>query len=50
MIRVYNAMGQLMDSFIAENQHVKIETSHYPVGLYFVQVDGQSIEKFVVRH
>ena len=50
MIRVYNAMGQLMDAFIAENQQVKIETTHYPVGLYFVQVDGHGFGKFVVKH
>ena len=50
VIRVYNAMGQLMDAFVAENQQVKIETSHYPVGLYFVQVDGKGFVKFMVRH
>ena len=50
MIRVFNAMGQLMDAFIAENQQVKIETNNYPVGLYFVQVDGQRFGKFVVKH
>ena len=50
MIRVYNAMGQLMDAFIAENQQVKIETTHYPVGLYFVQVDGHGLGKFLVKH
>ena len=50
VIRVYNAMGQLMDAFIAENQQVKIETNDYPIGLYFVQVDGQRFGKFVVKH
>ena len=50
MIRVYNAMGQLMDAFIAENQQVKIETSHYPAGFYFVQVDGHGLGKFLVKH
>lgn len=50
MIRVYNAMGQLMDAFIAGNQQVKIETSHYPAGLYFVQVDGHGLGKFLVKH
>ena len=50
MIRVYNAMGQLMDAFVAENQQVKIETNNYPVGLYIVQVDGQRFGKFVVKH
>lgn len=50
VIQIYNALGQLMDAFIAENQQVKIETGNYPEGLYFVQVDGKGMGKFVVRH
>lgn len=50
MIQVYNVLGQLMDSFVSENQLVRIETVRYPEGLYFVQVNGQGMEKFVVRH
>ena len=50
LIKVYDTQGQLMDSFIAENQQVKIETGNYHEGLYFVQVDGRGIGKFVVRH
>ena len=50
MIQVYNVIGQLMDSFIVKNQQVRIETSSYPEGLYFVQANGQGVGKFVVRH
>lgn len=50
MIQVYNTIGQLMDSFIAGNQQVRVETGNYPEGLYFVQVDGKGFGKFVVRH
>ena len=49
-ICVYNAMGQLMDSFVFNNQRVRIETSHYPEGLYFVQVNGKGYGRFVVSH
>lgn len=50
VIHVYNAMGQLMDVFIANNQQFRINTSKYTDGLYFIQVDGRQFGKFVVRH
>lgn len=50
LVQIYNALGQLTDSFVVENQQVKIETGNYPEGLYFVQVDGQGFGKFVVKH
>lgn len=50
VIKVYNTQGQMMDSFIAESQQVRIGTSNYSEGLYFVQVDGQGFGKFVVKH
>ena len=50
LVQIYNALGQLTDSFVVENQQVKTETGNYPEGLYFVQVDGQGFGKFVVKH
>ena len=50
LVRIYNALGQLMDSFIAENQQTRIETGNYPEGFYFVQVEDQGFGKLVVRH
>jgi len=50
MIRVYNSLGQLIDSFIADNQQRRVVTENYPDGLYFVQVDGRQFGRFVVRH
>ena len=50
LVQIYNALGQLMDSFVVENQQAKIETGNYPEGLYFVQVNGQGFGKVVVRH
>jgi len=49
-IRVYNATGQLMGTYIVDSQQVSIETSHYPDGLYFVQVNGKAYGRFMVRH
>ena len=50
LVQIYNALGQLMDSFVVENQQAKIETGNYSEGLYFVQVNGQGFGKVVVRH
>ena len=50
MVQVYNGMGQLMDMFVSENQRTRVEISRYPEGLYFVQVNGKGMGKFVVKH
>ena len=50
VIQVYNAMGQIVDSFVAENEQVQLVTEHYPNGLYFVQMDGKGYGRFVVSH
>ncbi len=50
LVRIYNALGQMMDSFIADCQQIRIETGSYPEGFYCVQVDGQSFGKLLVRH
>lgn len=49
-ICVYNALGQLMDLFVSDDQQVRIETSRYPEGLYFVRVNGKGFGQFVVSH
>ena len=50
LVQVYNGMGQLMDTFESESQQIRIEISRYPDGLYFIQVNGKGLRKFVVRH
>ena len=50
LVQIYNALGQLTDSFVVENQQVKKETDNYPEGLYFIQVNGKAFGKFVVKH
>ena len=50
LVQVYNGMGQLMDTFESESQQIRIEISRYPDGLYFIQVNGKDLRKFVVRH
>ncbi|MCR5014560.1 MAG: redoxin domain-containing protein [Bacteroidales bacterium] len=47
---VYNAIGQLINSFVSDNQYTRIDTSVYPEGLYLVHVDGRPLGRFVVTH
>lgn len=49
IVRIYNAVGQLMGSFVAENEQIMIDTNGYPEGLYIVQVDGKNHGRFVVK-
>ena len=50
VLRVYNVMGKLVDSFVAENGQTKLVTERYPNGMYFIQADGKYVGRFVVQH
>ena len=50
LIQVYNCLGQLVDAFVSDSQQVRLQTDRYMEGLYFVQVDGKGMGKFVVKH
>ena len=50
LIQVYNSLGQLVDAVVSDSQQLKIDTNRYLDGLYFVQVDGKGMGKFVVKH
>ena len=50
LIQVYNSLGQLVDAVVSDSQQVKINTNQYLDGLYFVQVNGKGMGKFVVMH
>lgn len=49
-VRIYNALGQLMDSFVAESEQVRLVTDRYPNGVYVVQINGKVGVRFVVSH
>lgn len=49
-VRIYNVMGQLMESFVAESEQVRLVTKHYPNGVYVVQINGKGSARFVVNH
>ncbi len=47
---VMDALGQIVDTFTASaNTPVKISTSNFRNGVYFIKQDGKTI-RFVVRH
>ena len=48
-VRVYNAIGQKVDEFVANGTELRINTRSYENGVYFVKTDEQTM-KFVVKH
>jgi thiol-disulfide isomerase/thioredoxin len=50
MIRIYNVMGQLMESLASVDHPHRLVTTSYPEGVYFIQADGKYIGCFVVQH
>ena len=50
VIRVFNVMGQLVGSFVAEEDPHRLATESYPEGIYFIQADGKYVGRFVVQH
>jgi hypothetical protein len=48
-VRVYNALGQKVDEFEANGSELRINTTDYENGVYFVKSDENTL-KFVVKH
>ena len=48
-VRVHNTLGQKMDEFEANGNELRINTTSYGNGVYFIKADGQTM-KFVVKH
>jgi hypothetical protein len=50
-INIINAVGQTMESIqLNANSNISISTSSFPVGMYFINVDGIYISKLIVNH
>ena len=49
MVRVYNTLGQKVDEFEANSSELRINTTGYENGVYFVKTDETTL-KFVVKH
>ena len=51
-VYIYNAVGNLMHSFMMDDQTEQISLDHYSQGMYFIHVyDGRerSLQKFIKR-
>ena len=48
-VRVYNALGQMVDEFEANGSELRINTIGYVNGVYFVKTDETTL-RFVVKH
>ena len=48
-VRVYNAPGQKVNEFKANGSELRINTTGYEDGVYFVKTDGKTL-KLVVKH
>ena len=48
-VRVYNALGQKVEEFEANGSELRINTTGYENGVYFVKTDEATL-RFVVRH
>ena len=49
MVRIYNALGQKVDEFEANDSEINISTAGYSNGVYVVKA-GEEMMKFVVKH
>ncbi len=48
-VRVYNAIGQKVDEFEANDSELRINTTGYESGIYFVKIDKTTL-RFIVKH
>ena len=49
MVRVFNVLGQKMDEFETNGTELRINTTSYENGIYFVKAGEQTL-RFVVKH
>ena len=49
MVRVFNVLGQMVDAFEANGNEIRINTTSYENGIYFVKAGEQTL-RFVVKH
>ena len=46
-VSVYNSLGRLMESVVAEGNLVRFDVSNYSRGIYFVKINDEAVVKFV---
>ena len=48
-VRIYNALGQKMNEFVADGNELRINTAQYLNGVYFIKTNEKTL-RFVVNH
>ncbi|MCB0707544.1 MAG: aryl-sulfate sulfotransferase [Saprospiraceae bacterium] len=48
-VSVFNAVGQLVESFSLKSETVELELTNYPSGIYFLKVGNQVVKQFLVQ-
>lgn len=49
-VSIYNAIGQRVEEFDTEGDNLRIPTSDYPNGIYFVRTAQGETRRFVIAH
>lgn len=49
-VGVYNALGQKVDEFDSNGRELRISTTHYQNGMYFVKTSDGKTQRFMIAH
>jgi hypothetical protein len=48
-IRLYDVQGKAIETMTIESNEAKISLAHYPAGLYYMQIDGAEMHRFIKK-
>lgn len=49
-VSIYNAVGQRVEEFDTEGDNLRISTTDYPNGIYFVRTASGETQRFIIAH
>lgn len=49
-VGIYNALGQKVDEFDSNGRELRISTTHYQNGMYFVKTSDGKTQRFMIAH
>lgn len=49
-VGIYNALGQKVDEFDSNGRELRISTTHYQNGMYFVRTSDGKTQRFMIAH
>jgi hypothetical protein len=48
-IRLYDVQGKAIETMNIDSNEAKISLAHYPAGLYYIQIDGTEMHRFIKK-